>query len=82
MSTIGIAIRKEALAVHENYVRHYRSEGRGPFEVNCPLCEVVYVVYCQPGTKERSAREDFEEKIWNEHPRHAEVIAMGGEAVA
>lgn len=74
----GIAIRREALAVHENYVRYYERQGRLSFELKCALCEVVYVVYCEPGIKERSAREEFEEKIWNEHPSHGRVIAIGG----
>ena len=78
----GIAIRREALAVHENYVRYYERHGRLSFALKYPLCEVVYVVYCEPGIKKRSAREKFEGKIWNEHPHHSEVIAVGGEAVA
>ena len=41
----------------------------------------VYTVYCEPGIRERTAWEAFEDRVWNEHPCHAEVIPIGGEAV-
>jgi len=74
---IGIAIRKETLELHKPYVHRLEEEQRLSFESKCPLCEAAYVVYCDPGVKEQSAREEFDGKIWNEHPRHSEVIAIG-----
>lgn len=80
--SIGIAIRKEAAAKHDIYIQKFNLEERVSFELKCPDCDVVYVVYCEPGLKEDSARKDFTDEIWNGHPRHGEVIAIGGEAVA
>lgn len=80
--SVGIAIRKEAIVTHDVYIQHFKREGRLSFELKCSLCGIVYIVYCEPGVKEHSARGDFEKRIWNEHPRHSEVISIGGKAVA
>lgn len=80
--SIGIAIRKEALAIHQNFTRAYERQRYSRFELKCELCDVSYVVYCEPGIRETSARQEFLERIWSEHPHHSEVTAVGGDAVA
>lgn len=74
---LGVAIRRETLALHGNYVQSYTRGGRSSFVLQCPICDVVYVVYCEPGVKEDSARRDFADEISKAHPRHGEVIAIG-----